>query len=400
MAGVPAPFIDTLDPAYDADIHAAHAAARAQSWYAATPFGILLLRYADVQAVLRDRRWRELGADGLAAAGISGGPLWDWFHQIMSTQEGEAHARLRRLVSQAFTPRSVERLRPVMREVAHELLDRFAAAGRCEFVAAFAAPYPVRVIGALLGVPPGDFERFHAWSTDLSLAFSSRIAEQRARIESGLARLSEYVDALVAERRRKPQADLISGLIAAEEQGDRLGPDELRAMITVLIFGGQDTTQCQLACAAATFVRHPDAWRRLAADPSLAASAAEEVLRYEPAGSGSPRIATEDFAYRELEVKAGTVALPSGPAANRDPAVYADPDRFDIARRHPEPQLAFGGGVHYCLGASLARAEIQEALPILAQRLPGLAADGDAVWRAGSLIRGPERLPLSFRTRS
>jgi cytochrome P450 len=395
---VSAPFIDTLDPAYDADIHGAHAAAREKSWYANTPAGILVLRYADVLAVLRDRRWRELGADGLAAAGITSGPLWDWFQSIMSTQEGEAHARLRRLVSQAFTPRSVERLRPLMREVTHELVDRFAARGRCEFVAEFAAPYPVRVIGALLGVPPGDFERFHAWSSDLSLAFSSRIAEQRARIERGLEALSQYVDALVAERRRRPEADLISGLIAAEEQGDRLGPDELRAMITVLIFGGQDTTQCQLACAAATFAGHPGAWRQLAQHPSLAPSAAEEVLRYEPAGSGSPRVATCDFRYRELQVKAGTVALPSGPAANRDPEVYADPDRFDIARRHPEPQLSFGGGAHYCLGASLARAEIQEALPILAQRLPGLASEAPAVWRVGSLIRGPERLPIAFRS--
>jgi cytochrome P450 len=393
---VSAPFIDTLDPAYDADIHAAHAAAREKSWYAQTPAGILVLRYADVLAVLRDRRWRELGADGLAAAGITSGPLWDWFGSIMSTQEGEAHARLRRLVSQAFTPRSVERLRPLMREVTHELVDRFGDRGRCEFVAEFAAPYPVRVIGALLGVPPGDFERFHAWSSDLSLAFSSRIAEERPRIERGLAHLSEYVDALIARRRRRPETDLISGLIAAEERGDRLGPEELRAMITVLIFGGQDTTQCQLACAAATFAEHPEAWQRLARDPSLAAGAAEELLRYEPAGSGSPRIATCDFRYRELDVKAGTVALPSGPAANRDPAVYADPDRFDIARRHPEPQLTFGGGAHYCLGASLARAEIQEALPILAQRLPALALDGRAVWRVGSLIRGPETLPISF----
>jgi cytochrome P450 len=143
-------------------------------------------------------------------------------------------------------------------------------------------------------------------------------------------------------------------------------------MITVLIFGGQDTTQCQLACAATTFVRHPLAWQNLARVPSLAVSAAEEVLRYEPAGSGSPRVATESFRYRELEVKAGTIALPSGPAANRDPEIYAEPDRFDITRSHTEPQLSFGGGAHYCLGASLARAEIQEALPILAQRLSGL----------------------------
>ena len=393
---MPVPFIDTLDPAYDRNLHAAHKAAREQWWYARTPVGIIVLRYRDVQAVLHERRWRELGPDALRMAGITSGPLWDWFHQIMSTQEGLAHARLRRLVSKAFTPRSVERLRPIMRETAHEFIDRFAGERRCEFVSAFAAPFPVRVIGALLGVPPGDFTKFHAWSTDLSLAFGSRIAEERGRIEAALLHLSEYVDGLLAERRRAPQDDLISGLIAVEELGDRLSPEELRAMVTVLIFGGQDTTQCQLACSVATFLRHPDQWELLAKDPDVAVTAAEEVLRFEPAGSGSPRVATENFRHRELEIPAGTIALPSAPSANRDPAVYEDPDRFDITRRHPEPQLTFGGGVHYCLGASLARAELQEALPILARRLPHLEADGPVEWRTQVLIRGPARLPIGF----
>jgi len=389
-------FIDTLDPAYDADIHAAHRAAREQCWYARTPAGLLLLRYEDVYAMVRDRRWRELGRDALAMAGITSGPLFDWFGQIVSNQEGAAHTRLRRLVSQAFTPRSVERLRPFMRATANELIDGFAKDGACELVSAFAAPYPVRVIGALLGVPPGDFARFHAWSTDLSLAFGSRIAEERPRIEAALHSLSDWADRVIAERRRAPGPDLISALIAAEEAGDRLGGEELRAMITVLIFGGQDTTQCQIACGVATFLRHPDPWKRLAEDPGIAASAVEEVLRYEPAGSGSPRIASEDLRLHDLEVKAGTIALPSGPAANRDPAVYPDPDRFDVTRRPAQPNLTFGGGEHYCLGAALARAELQEALPILARRLGPLAPAGPIEWRRGSLIRGPERLPLRF----
>jgi cytochrome P450 len=397
---VDAPFVDTLGPAYDADIHAAHRAARLRSWYARTPLGLLVLRYDDVEWLLRDRRWRELGADALAQAGIREGPLWEWFGQILSNQEGAEHTRLRGLVSTAFTPRRVEKLRPVMRATALEFLDRFTSSGACEFVSAFAAPYPVRVIGALLGVPPQDFARFHAWSRDLSLAFGSRIAEERGRIEAALGNLCDYVDGLLTARRRAPQDDLVSALLAVEEAGDRLSPDELRAMVTVLIFGGQDTTQCQLACAAATFAAHPEAWKRLAEAPALAASAAEEVLRYEPAGSGSPRLALEDIEHRGLAIPAGSVALPSGPAANRDPDVYADPDRFDIERVHPQPMLTFGGGVHYCLGASLARAELQEALPLLARRMPALCADGPATWRRGALIRGPEELPLRFEPTS
>lgn len=390
------PFIDTLDPAYDADIHAAHRAARARSWYARTPAGYAFLRHEDVLWVLREKRFRELGVDGLAQAGIHDGPIWDWFQQIMFNKEGEDHARLRRLVSRAFTPRRVEGLRPMMQRSANELIDRFVEDGRCEFVSQFAAPYPVLVISALLGVPPEDFERFHAWSRDLALAFGSRIGEERERIEAGLVGLNDYVDGLLALRAESPRDDLISALLAVEEEGDRLSREELRAMITVLIFGGQDTSQCQLACAVHTFIAHPDAWNRLAREPALATAAAEEALRYEPAGSGAPRVATADLERNGLSLPAGTVVLPSAPAANRDPAVYPEPERFDITREHAEPMLTFGGGAHYCLGASLARLELAEALAILAKRLPGLAADGAPRWRVGALIRGPEVLPVRF----
>lgn len=390
------PFVDTLEPAYDADIHRAHREAREQSWLARTPAGFMFLDYEDVLWVLRDRRFREQGAEALVAAGITHGPLWDWFHEIMSNKEGEDHARLRRLVSRAFTPKRVESLRPLMRSTSHALLDRIEAKGSCEFVAEFAAPYPVRVISGLLGVPPEDFDRFHAWSRDLSMAFGSRIVSEQARIERALVSLNEYVDGLLAARSAQPEDDLISALVAVEEGGDRLSHAELRALVTVLIFGAQDTTQSQLACALATFLDHPDQWERLARHPEHAVAAAEEILRFEPAGSGSPRVATEDIEYKGVPIPAGTVVVPSSPAANRDPKVYPDPDRFDMTREHAEPMLTFGGGVHYCLGASLARIEIQEALVILSKRLPGLAANGEAVWRVGSQIRGPESLPIRF----
>ncbi len=392
-----APFIDVLDPAYDVDIHTAHRRARERSWYAKTPFGLIFLDYEAVDWLLHEKRCRLQGNDALDGAGITTGPLRQWFEKILSNKEGEPHARLRRLVSRAFTPRQVERLRPMMRATAEEFLDSLAGRNGCEFVEAFAAPYPVRVIGGLLGVPPSDFARFHAWSRDLSLAFGSRIGSERPRIEAALANLEDYADGLIARCRRAPGDDLTSALIALESTGgDSLDADELRAMLTVLIFGGQDTTQCQLACAIATFARDPDAWHFLAEHPEHAMRAAEEVLRYEGAGSGNPRTALEDIEYRGLEIPAGTVILPSAPAANRDPKVYPDPDRFDILRDHAEPMLTFGGGVHFCLGASLARAEVAEVLPLLAQRMPKLELDGEIEWRRGSLIRGPERLPIRF----
>ena len=388
--------MDTSSPDYDADIHAAHRRIRDESWCARTPAGLMFLAYEDVRWLLRDGRWRQLGVDALASANIVDGPIWDWFHEMMSTRDGEEHARLRRLVSRAFTPRRVEKLRPLMRATANELIDEFVEQGSCEFVSAFAAPYPVRVISGLLGVPPEDFGRFHAWSSDLSLAFGSRLATERERVEEALVGLNEYVDGLLAARAKEPEDDLISALVAVEDGGDRLSPGELRALVTVLIFGAQDTTQCQLACAALTFVRHPEQWARLAREPELAGRATEEILRFEPAGSGSPRVATEDIEYNGISIPSGTVAHPSGPAANRDPDVYPDPDRFDITREHAQPMLTFGGGAHYCLGASLARIEIEEALVILSRRLPGLALDREPRWRVGSLIRGPETLFVRF----
>ncbi|MBK7947809.1 MAG: cytochrome P450 [Deltaproteobacteria bacterium] len=395
--GPEAPFIDTLSAEYDSDIHAAHRRARESAFYARTPLGLIFLDYEAVHWLLHERRFRLQGNDALDLAGIPAGPLRDWFGKILSNKEGAPHQRLRRLVSRAFTPRQIDRLRPMMRATAQEFIDSLAERHASEFVEDFAAPYPVRVIGSLLGVPASDFARFHAWSRDLSLAFGSRIASERPRIEAALGNLCDYADGLVARLRRKPGEDLTSALIALESAGGEfLDPDELRAMITVLIFGGQDTTQCQIACSIATFARHPDAWHFLAAHPEHAMRAAEECLRFEGSGSGNPRTALEDIDYRGLHIPAGTVVLPSAPAANRDPKVYPDPDRFDLLREHDQPQLTFGGGVHFCLGASLARFEIGEVLPMLAKRIPELALDGPIEWRRGSLIRGPERLPITF----
>lgn len=395
--GPEAPFIDTLTAEYDHDIHSAHRRARETAFYARTPLGLIFLDYEAVHWVLHERRFRLQGNDALDLAGIPAGPLREWFDKILSNKEGAPHQRLRRLVSRAFTPRQIDRLRPMMRATAQEFIDSLAGRHACEFVEDFAAPYPVRVIGSLLGVPASDFARFHAWSRDLSLAFGSRIGSERPRIEAALGNLCDYADGLVARLRRQPGEDLTSALIALESAGgDFLDPDELRAMITVLIFGGQDTTQCQIACSIATFARHPDAWHFLAAHPEHAMRAAEECLRLEGSGSGNPRTALEDIDYRGLHIPAGTVVLPSAPAANRDPKVYPDPDRFDLLREHDQPQLTFGGGVHFCLGASLARFEVAEVLPMLAKRMPELALDGPIEWRRGSLIRGPERLPITF----
>jgi cytochrome P450 len=312
------------------------------------------------------------------------------------TQEGEPHARLRRLVSQAFTPRAVDALRPTMRATAHELIDGFAAHGACEFMAAFADPYPSRIIAALLGIPRTRYPQFHGWATDLGLLFSYAVAEHRPRIEAALLGLAACVDDLLAERRTAPGPDLISALIAAEEAGDQLSDTELRHLVTGLVFAGQDTTRNQLGCALVTFLAHPAQWGRLAAAPALAVQAVEEVMRVRPAVPVISRVATEAFEFEGVRIAAGTLLSLFVASANTDPRVFGT-DGFDITRERPA-QLTFGGGLHHCLGAPLARAEMAEALPILAARLPAPALAGVVSWRPALGISGPLAVPIRFRT--
>jgi cytochrome P450 len=185
----------------------------------------------------------------LESVGITEGPLWDWWKLMLFSQGGESHSRLRRLVSKAFTPRKVELMRPAIRDIARGLIDDLDGRESCEFVSDFAAPFAVSVIGHLLGIDKSDHDQFYAASSDLALAFTGQIAQEQPRIERGLAVLQAYADELIARRRKQPVGDLVSDLIAAEEQGDRLSEAEVQMLITILIFGGLDTTQCQFACA-------------------------------------------------------------------------------------------------------------------------------------------------------
>jgi cytochrome P450 len=354
-------FLNILDPAFDPDAPAVQAA-REAGWYARTPLGYAVLRYAEVATLLRDRRLRQGGVESLAAQGVTEGLLADWMRAAILNQEGAPHARLRRLVSQAFTPRAVDRLRPTMRAVAHDLLAGVAARGACEFMAAFADPYPSRVIAALLGIPQERYPQFQGWATDLGLLFGYTVAQDRARIEAALEGLAACVDDLLAARRAAPDDDLISALIAAEEGGDHLSDAELRVLVTALVFAGQDTTRNQLGCALTLFLEHPAQWARLAAEPALAPRAVEEVMRVRPTVPSIWRVATETFEFQGLAIPAGTFLSLFVASANTDPRVFGD-SGFDITLERPA-QLTFGGGIHACLGAALARAELAEALPL------------------------------------
>jgi cytochrome P450 len=288
----------------------------------------------------------------------------------------------------------MERMVPGFRQLAGELVDAFARRGRCEFVAEFAEPYSARVLCRLVGLDEGRWRDLSHWSTDIGLAFGVTIAKDQGRIEAGLANMYGLADELIAERRAAPGEDVISALVAAHDGAATLSHEELRAMITLIVFGGMDTTKNQLGLALQLFMQHPDQWELLAARPELAANAVEELIRWNPTVVWTTRRATEDIVLDGLEIPAGTTLHLLSPPANTDPLAVGD-EPFDITLER-RAHFGFGGGAHHCLGHWLARVDMREALPILARRIRRPQLERPAVLRPISGVTGPVELPIVF----
>jgi cytochrome P450 len=375
-----------------AEAQALLAEARKQHWVVKNQFGYAVTRYEDVVAILRDRRWHSALAtmgDAMPQGPSSNGSIL--------TMEGPNHARLRRLAAPAFTPKSADRLRPFMREVINGLVDKVAATGRCELVEDVCEPYPIPIICELLGAPKQDWKLFSNWATDIFRIFNGEWEKDAPLIEAASNELNAYVHDLIEKRRSSPGEDLLSDFIAAEEDGDRMSPEELVMMTNAVLMAGTDTTRNQLACSVALFTEHPDQWAMLAERPELASGAVEETMRTLGAVRGTSRVASEDIEYRDVIFPAGTLVGTSLANANFDEAVFDDPFNFDITRVTDKPQMTFGSGIHFCMGANLARAELQEALPLLARRMPNLSTYDEIEWKGLNIgIWGPAKLPLSF----
>jgi cytochrome P450 len=372
------------------------AAAREQSWLARTPVGFAVTRYDDAVTMLRDRRFHSALSLIPQLQGMEDTYLEQRRPSILS-MEGEPHTRVRRLVAPAFTPAAAERLRPFMREVVASLVDAVRPAGRCELVRDVCEPYPIHVICELLGAPRDDWPLFSRWATDIFRIFNGNLAEDLPAIEQASGELETYVRALVERRRREPGDDLLSALIAAEEAGDRLSNDELIMLAEAVLMAGTDTTRNQLACCIALFAAEPDQWRRFVAQPELAPRVVEETMRYLGAVQGTMRIASQNIEYRDVVFPAGTLVAISLAGANRDPDAFESPERLDVERATGAPQMTFGSGIHHCLGAYLARAELQEALTVIAERLPQFELDGPVTWKPEQFgIWGPASLPLRW----
>ena len=360
------------------------------------PHGPEILSYELVRRTLRDSRFRPPPGLGLEAQGIISGPLWDRVITSLLSISGDDHTRLRRLVSKAFTPRSVTRLDTTIVDVINDLIDPLSATRHAEIVTDIARPYPVPIISALLGAPREDWRLFTAWADDFFKLFTWNVAEYEHQILTAWEELDGYIDGMVANRRYSLTDDLISELIRAEDEGDRLSIEELRMLAAGILMAGTDTTRNQVAAAVDVFCDHPDQWELLAEQPELAMKAVEEVMRYSPVVLGAMRIAMEDVELDGVIIPAGTFVMCNTAAANRDPDVYDEPDRLDITREGAAPMQTFGAGAHHCLGANLARREVAEAVRVMARRMPNLRRAGRAQWKPIVGITGPAVLPVQF----
>lgn len=364
-----------------------------------SPLGFwVLTRYEDVVAVLRDPRFAKEPMIAAVAARFGIPPAT--IGLSMLDRDPPDHTRLRGLVSKAFTPRVVEGLRPRVQEVVDGLLDGVERAGTMDLIEEFAYPIPVNVICEMLGVPVEDHERFKGWSLDLARGLDSIMLPPDSEVakRSGMARqgLAEYFRALIAERRASPRGDLLSGLIAAEEAGDKLSEAELLATCVLLLVAGHETTVNLIGNSMISLLRNPDQLRKLRENPGLIGSAVEELLRYDGPVQRTARTPDQDVTIGGRTIPKGEIVMPFIGAADRDPAQFPDPDRLDITRadnRH----VAFGLGIHFCLGAPLARIEGQIAINTLLARLPKLALATETPEHRQSLtLRGLAALPVRF----
>jgi cytochrome P450 len=373
--------------------HAAMRDLRAQGWLASMPLGYVVLDREAGEFFLRSRSFTFPGMKIAEIFGIDDGPLWEEIRRNILHVNGDDHRRLRGLVNPFFTPRAVERWRPAMRATLAELVDPLQ--GRCEAVADLCKPYPSRVIATVMGAPLEDAGRLWEWSNVIQRQFGMSVLEERPGIERALTEFHAWVDALLERRRADPADDLISHLIHARFEGEKLDDAELVNLVLNVLIGGVDTTQSQLAQALRLFAGHPGQWERLAADPELAPAAVEEVVRFEPITPFTARIALEEVACRDVTFPEGTVVLVCAHTGNRD---EPGGDEFDITAERAGKPLTFGAGPHYCLGANLARAELQEALRFLAPRMPGLELDGEPAYGTIDGIYGLDALPIRWLT--
>jgi cytochrome P450 len=389
-----------LLPEFHANPYPFYRALREEDPVHESPLGFwVCTRYDDAVMILRDPRFGREGMADLLESRL--GIAQDSAHtRDMLFRDPPDHTRLRGLVSRAFTPRVVEVMRPHIQEIVDGLLDRVEGAGAMDVIEDLAYPLPVTVICEMLGVPTADQDVFKGWSNDIARSLDAAILPAGSDVlprgrEARLA-IAEYFRSLIATRRKDPKPDLLSALIAAEEEGNKLSEGELVSTCILLLVAGHETTVNLIGNGLLALLQHPDQLLALRDDPALIQTGVEELLRFDGPVQRTGRMTMADVEIGGKHIPKGSVVVSVIGAANRDPAHFADPDRLDVARQENR-HIAFGFGIHFCLGAPLARIEGQVAIGTLLRRMPALKLVSDTPeWRESSVLRGLKTLPVTF----
>ncbi|WP_425053064.1 cytochrome P450 [Psychromarinibacter sp. S121] len=391
-----APFLDVANPAFSLRSEPVRKA-RDASWYAKTPYGLAVLRHKEMGELLTHKSLIQGSHNWPALNGVPSGYFADWWNSSILVTEGDDHWRLRRLVNPAFSPKVVKTMMPEFERIATDLTDAFIDKGRCDFMAEFADPYAARVLCLILGLPETEAAFILRTSATMGLALGVNYKAEIDAIEAATKELGDYMNAVLAERQANPGDDILSAMVQATADGDRLSDAELKNLALMLAFAGVDTTRNQLGLGMSMFMDHPAQWDALAADPSLDMAAATEVMRMRPTITWVTREAIEDFDYGGITVAKGTVLHLYSESAGTDPAAMEDAS-FDITAKRAR-NYGFGGGIHHCLGNIVARNDMAVAYRLLSQRLKTPVADGPATWLADSGNTGPVTLPIAFDLR-
>ena len=368
------------------------------SWIARSAVGYNLFHHNDISTIMRDRRWHS--ALGLLAD-MNPFTTPDFKRRRKTSIiaiDGEGHNRLKRLLTPHFSPSIADDLRPFMRQVLNELIDKVIENGEADIAVDISRQYPVRIICHLLGIPHHDLDKFSKWAVDMLSNFDMNYEKSTQSILQSQKEMDEYVEGFIELRRSSPQNDLISLLVHAEDDGDVLSNEEIITLIEALMIAGIDTTQNQLSTAVSILIDNPNAWSMLYEDPSSAKFIVEELMRMNGSVSNTARIASEDIEYKKVLFPKGTIVFINLSVANYDESTFTNPDDFVHNRRELESMhMSFGMGLHYCLGAPIARAEIQEALIAVANRLKNIERNGKAIYKEeNSAVYGPVSLPVKF----
>lgn len=371
--------------------------ARESSWYATTNYGLAVLQYEHVAKLLKSPKLIQGSAKWPAHNGVHSGPFFDWWTKNLLVLEGEDHHRIRRLLNPAFSPRMVKGLRPRFQALANELIDAFIDKGECDVITDFAEPYATRVLTILLGIDESEWPTIARLASTVGLALGVTFKQDLVKVESAVAELYEYAEALIRDRQSNPGDDFMSKLVLANRDGDSLTDEELRNAVVLLIFGGMDTTRNQIGLAFQSFMRYPEQWDLLAERPDLGGKAVEEVMRTNPTVTWVTREAVETFEHNGLVIEKGTTVHLFTQTSGTDPQAFPNPE-LDLLGEHP-PHYGFGGGVHHCLGHFIARADMSEALPLIASRITNMRLNGQDEWMPDSGNTGPIKLPIAFDRR-